>query len=334
MLTDYLKNKAVLITGATGMIGQELVRRLIEENTKKNLKIQILAHARSMEKAEKVFSEDIQKGNITLIISDIAELTVDTPVDYIVHTAGVTGGSKQHIDFPMRTISVAIDGTRRILNLAREKKSKGVVYLSSLEVYGNPGLDREIAETEGGYIDPMNVRSSYSESKRLCECMCAAYAKQYGVPVVSARLTATFGPGVSYQDMRVFAQFARCIIEKKDIVLKSTGETVRNYCDVSDACEAILLLLCKGKSGEAYNIANKETEISIKEMAETFIRLFAQQDIKLVFDLSEDATKLGYQATMKNVLCPDKLMKLGWEPKYSLEDTIRRLVFYMEKNRS
>ena len=95
-----------------------------------------------------------------------------------------------------------------------------MVYLSSLEVYGTPDGTKEfITESDYGYIDPLQARSSYSEGKRMVECLCKAYQEEYGVPVRVARLSQTFGTGVAYDDGRVFAEFARCAMEKKDIVL-------------------------------------------------------------------------------------------------------------------
>lgn len=326
-MKDKLKSKTVLITGATGMIGQNLVAILRRLNEEEGANIRILAHARSPQKAEVIFRKELSDGAVTPLYGDITDLDVKEHVDYIIHTVSVTGGSQQHVDFPMRTISVALKGTECMLELARRCGSDGFVFLSSLEVYGNPGFDKEsISETDGGYIDPMNPRSSYSESKRMCECMIAAYARQYGVPGKVARLTATFGRGIAYQDKRVFAQFAKSILNKEDIVLKSTGETVRNYCDAEDAAWALLKIVVDGEPGQAYNIANMNTEISIKDLAERFIALYPESGTKLVFDPADDIAKLGYNGTMRNVLNSRKLMDLGWTPKYGLDEMIGHLM--------
>lgn len=327
------KSTTFLITGATGMIGQNVIRVLMHLNDCYNAEIQVIAHAQNEQKVKTIFQNEYKREDFKTVISNITNLEITDDVDFIIHTAGVTGGSKQHIDFPMRTISIALEGTKRVLDIALEKKSKGVVYLSSLEVYGNTGFDKEkIAEDDGGYINPVNVRSSYSESKRMCECMCASYTKQYGIPTYIARLTATFGKGVSYQDNRVFSQFAKSIIENKDIVLKSTGETVRNYCDAEDAARAFLVMLVNGEAGSAYNVANMDTEVSIKELALKFIELFPESGTQLVFDLDEDVKKLGYNATMRNVLDADKLMKIGWKPLVDMDEMIKRLVLSMKED--
>ena len=331
---NIFRQKTILITGASGMIGRNIIKLLVQINDTYHTDIKILAHVRNKEKAEKIFREILYSKEIQLIVSDITELEIQQKVDYIIHTAGVTGGSKQHLDFPMITINTALKGTEKVLDCALKNHIKGMVYLSSLEVYGNTGMDKKyIYETDCGYIDVTNPRASYSESKRMCECMCVAYTKQYGIPTYIARLTASFGYGVSYNDKRVFSEFAKCIINKKNIVLKSTGETVRNYCDAEDVAIACMTILAKGEAGQAYNIANMDTEISIKELAQKFIYLYPESESNIEFDLSTDEKKLGYNGVMRNVLNSEKLMKLGWRPINTLDATIKKLVENMKNEK-
>ena len=324
-IIEHYCNKTVLVTGSTGMIGQNVVHLLLALNERYDSNIRIVAHARSKEKLNTLFSTELDQKQIFPIIQDIKDLSVDFPVDFIIHTANITGGSKQHLDFPMRTISTCLESAKKVLDIALENKGK-VIFLSSLEVYGFTGESQDIYETSGGYIDCTNPRSSYSESKRMCECMFAAYAKEYGLGAYIARLTASFGYGVSPTDKRVFSQFAHSIMEHKDIVLKSTGKTIRNYCDAQDVASALLFIMVNGEPGTAYNVANKETEISIKELASKFIELYPESGSKLVFDLSKDATKLGYNAEMRNVLNTDKLNSIGWKAVFGIEEMIHHLM--------
>lgn len=323
----------ILITGATGMIGQNIVSYIQELNQSYNAGIKVIAHGRNAEKLDRIYGSQLAGSWLESCVCDIADLTYSGDVDYIIHTASVTGGSKQHLEMPLRTLNTAIDGTRSVLELALEKKCKGVVFLSSLEVYGFTGNSQnDIKETDGGYIDTMNPRSSYKEGKRISECLFTAYAKQFGLRAMVARLTASFGAGVSPDDNRVFAQFARSIIAGEDIVLKSTGETVRNYCDAKDVASALLTMLAVGEAGEAYNVSNMDTEISIKDLAQRFIDLYPESGSKLVFDLKDDATKLGYNPTMRNVLDSGKLMSLGWKPEIGIDGMIKNLVGSMKSS--
>ena len=265
---EKLAGKTVFVTGATGLIGSQIVRALGCRNRLHGDNIHLVVLARSYEKAEKLFRPLIERGELTVLTGDINALpAVDGPIDYIIHGASATS-SQYFVSHPVETILTAIDGTRAVLQLATEKRVQGFVYLSSLEVYGTPAADAGlIQETYSGYIDPLQVRSSYSEGKRMVECLCASYAAEYGVPVRIARLSQTFGPGVEYHDGRVFAEFARCAIEKRNIVLHTPGRTVRSYCYTKDAVTALLTILLCGESGQAYNVTNMDTAVSIREMA-------------------------------------------------------------------
>lgn len=322
---DVLEGKKLLITGATGLIGSQIVLGLDRHNQISEKKILIYALVRNQRKACEIFKEC--SDFVKIFVADIRdEISFDGEIDYIIHGASMTD-SKQFVDHPVETISTALKGTENILEFAREKAVHSMVYLSSLEVYGiTDPSKKSIKETEYGYIDPLSVRSSYSEGKRMVECMCISYGHEYSVPIKIARLSQTFGPGVSYADNRVFAQFAKSIIEKKDIVLKTKGETYRNYCYIRDAVIGILCVLTEGKQCEAYNIANKETGITICDMAKMVADDIGEGKIKVVFELADNIEKLGYGPTIKIALNTDKIEKLGWKAEVGLRDAFQRMI--------
>ena len=323
-----LENKSVLVTGATGLIGSQIIMALDEHNKSNKNPITIYAYARNEEKARKKF-EDCTTY-VKIVIGDICDdIKIDKPIDYIIHGASITG-SKQFVDCPVETIMTGIEGTKNILEFAREKQIKGMVYLSSLEVYGVTDFSlKSVKEDQYGYIEQLSPRSSYSEGKRMIECMCVSYGSEYGVPVKIVRLSQTFGPGVSYEDGRVFAQFARAAIENKNIVLKTKGETYRNYCYTRDAVIGILCVLLKGEKREAYNIANEETGISICDMARLVAEDIKKRKIKVIFDIDDDIEKLGYAPTIKIALNTKKVQKLGWKAEIGLKEAYNRMIEYM-----
>lgn len=134
-----LNNSSILITGATGMIGQNIVSYIRNLNANEHTHIKIILHGRNEEKLDRLYKAYMNDPLIETVVCDVRDLTYDEGVDYIIHTASITGGSKQHLEFPLRTLETAIDGSRRVLELAREKKCNGIVFLSSLEVYGFTG---------------------------------------------------------------------------------------------------------------------------------------------------------------------------------------------------
>lgn len=335
LIKDSIFNKcenetSILITGATGLIGAHLVKTFAYYNIEKSKKFRIIALARNIEKAQAMLGSLVQKGNIVFYKHDNLDMiNIDENIDYIIHCANPTS-SKFFVEQPVETIMLTLEGTKNILEFAKQKNVKKVVYLSSLEVYGVPVENKKnVTEKDYGYLDPMQIRSSYSESKRMAECMCVSYAKEYGVPVSVARLSQTFGPGVAYNDGRVFAEFARCVIEGRDIVLHTTGNTVRSYCYTKDAVKAILYILFCGEVGEAYNVTNMDTKISIKDMAELVCSLSKNSSMKVQFDISEDISKYGYNPEMVICLDNSKLQKLGWQSTVGLKEMYERLILSM-----
>ena len=314
------KDASILITGSTGLIGRALVHRLSGLGTR------IYACCRSSQKFKACFQN---MDNIVPVYGDICTIDINNlDPEYIIHAASTTT-SRDFVDKPVETIRTAVGGTLNILDQCRNKKLKGFVYISSMEVFGiTPTDNRDIRETDLGYIDVMSVRSSYSESKRLCENLCVSYASEYGVPAKIVRLAQTVGPGVSYTDKRVTVQFARSVIEGKDIVLKTEGKTKRPILYIDDAVSAILTVLEKGKPGECYTAANPDTFCTIRETAEAIIHDIAQDKIKLVFDLDPNA---GYAPDICLNLNVDKLKALGWEPKVGLVESYRRLIESLRK---
>lgn len=331
ILNELPESATVLVTGATGLICSQIVWALACHSEYLHKNIRILAQVRNEKNAYAVFGDLIKAGIVSLCIGDIVEpICVEQQVDYIIHGASPTS-SRYFVEKPVETIVTALKGTQNILEFARQKQVKKMVYLSSLEVYGTPTVaDGYMKEADYGYIDPMQVRSSYSEGKRMAECMCVSYAKEYGVPVVAARLSQTFGPGVSYQDGRVFAEFARCAIEKRDITLHTEGRTLRTYCYLRDAINGLFYLMLRGESGHAYNVTNMETAITIRDMAELVCGL--SEGIRVVLDIPEDVSSFGYNPEMVIRLDSSKLQTLGWKPEVGIEEMFVRLIMSMKKS--
>lgn len=309
--------KTILVTGATGLIGKLCVKSLLNSG----YNTQVIALVRDEKKAKNIFGES---KRLTYLVQDINQrINTTRRVDYIIHAASTTS-SKDFVEKPVETIYTAINGSRNILEFAKNKRLEGMVYLSSLEIYG-VNEKENIKERDYGYIDILNPRSSYSESKKMVETMCISYGTEYGVPVKIARLAQTFGAGVSISDNRVFAQFAKAIINKENIILHTKGETKRNYCYTTDAVRGIFTILTKGENNNAYNVANESSYCSISEMAHLLENEYTKVEYKI------DEVNRGYNPTVKIALNTEKLNALGWEAKVDLKEMFDRLIMNFGK---
>lgn len=309
--------KTILVTGATGLIGKLCVKSLLNSG----YNTQVIALVRDEEKAKNIFGES---KRLTYLVQDINQrINTTRRVDYIIHAASTTS-SKDFVEKPVETIYTAINGSRNVLEFAKNKRLEGMVYLSSLEIYG-VNEKENIKERDYGYIDILNPRSSYSESKKMVETMCISYGTEYGVPVKIARLAQTFGAGVSISDNRVFAQFAKDIINKENIILHTKGETKRNYCYTTDAVRGIFTILTKGENNNAYNVANENSYCSISEMAHLLENEYTKVEYKI------DEVNRGYNPTVKIALNTEKLNALGWEAKVNLKEMFDRLIMNFGK---
>ena len=233
------------------------------------------------------------------------------------------------VEKPADVALMSLRGTESMLEVAR-KTSARMVYVSSMEVYGTL-LEGVVADESAlGWINLAAPRSCYPESKRMCECLCAAYAAQYGVQVCSARLAQTFGAGVLPGENRAFAQFARSAMHGEDIVLKTCGLSEGNYVNTIDCVAGLLVLFAHGEAGLAYNIANEESHGTIREVAELANDVLGNGASNVVIDVDE-SNSAGYAPDVHLRLSSARLRRLGWEPKTSLAGSFVELGAYMRE---
>lgn len=315
-----------IITGATGYIGSMLVKHIKEKDKDAG----IIVPVRDRAKAENMLPHDVRIVELDLCDKRYAERLLETGIraDYIIHCVSVTASAEMVIH-PVEVIESIVNTTQTILMYARQCQIKSMVYLSSMEVYGNINCPKEHRTTEDkvsqGVIELLVSRSCYPMAKRMAENICYSYFKEYGVPVKIARLAQIFGECILPSDKRVFAQFAKAAKEGNDIVLHTHGHSMGNYCGIHDAVSGIMTILEKGVSGEAYNVVNEANTMTIRQMAELVVNKITDGKIKIVYDIPKD-NRYGYAADTELRLSGEKLRSLGWEPKEDLESMYFQLV--------
>lgn len=321
---EGLRDSTVLITGGTGLVGFNLIQELAK--VRESLSLKILALVRNEEKAQSVFKPFLE--HVELICGDVAdELTIVQPIHYIIHGASITS-SRMFVENPVETIMTSVIGTRNMLELGRRKKIRSMVYLSSMEAYGTTTGDSLLTEADVGYLNPLSIRSSYPESKRMCESLCVAFAEEYGVPVKIARLVQTFGPGMQPGDNRAIVQFLHSALAQQDIEIKASGESARMYLYTFDAVSALITILLRGENSTAYNVANKETYCSIRVLAETIVKVTGGNNRVLVNTGTEEERRI-YPPDSFLRLDTSKIEALGWKARYDLNESIRNLMMGM-----
>ena len=328
-LATELEGKTIAITGSTGLLGACMVHCLLALQAQRGVNLHIVAVVRNMEKAVHLFGEEHEElSYYQYDFSSTEPFQPKRKVDYLFHFAAPTV-SKDFIEKPVETMNTVYMGMQNILNYAEQAKLESLVLASTLEVYGTITDDSTpLTEDKQGYLDPMATRSSYPLAKRAAEGLCHNYAVEKQVKVKVARLAQTFGAGVSTQDNRVFAQFARSVIHNEDIILHTTGELSRCYCYTTDAISAMLYILLKGEDGTAYNVANEATYISIRQMAELVAETFNPDHVHVVIEMQEG---LGYSPTTKLRLDTQRIQSLGWTPCYNMKDMFGRLIASMKE---
>lgn len=328
-LATELEGKTIAVTGSTGLLGACMVHCLLALKAQRGINLHIVAVARNMEKAVHLFGEEHEElSYYQYDFSSTEPFQPKRKVDYLFHFAAPTA-SKDFIEKPVETMNTVYMGMQNILNYAEQAKLESLVLASTLEVYGTITDDSTpLTEDKQGYLDPMATRSSYPLAKRAAEGLCHNYAVEKQVKVKVARLAQTFGAGVSKQDNRVFAQFARSVIHDEDIILHTTGELSRCYCYTIDAISAMLYILLKGEDGTAYNVANEATYISIRQMAELVAKTFNPNHVHVVIEIQEG---LGYSPTTKLRLDTQRIQGLGWTPYYNMKDMFGRLIASMKE---
>lgn len=323
---DKLKNKSLMLSGATGLIGSFLVDVILDKNIRDNLNCTVYALGRNKEKAMARFSKHQNNLNLVFIPYDVKlPLILDNVglVDYILHLASNTHPMLYATD-PIGTITTNIIGLQNMLEFSVEHKATRFVFSSSNEIYGENRGDVEIFDEDYcGYIDCNTLRAGYPESKRCGEALCQAYKAQKDLDVIIARVTRSYGPTMNMSDTKAVSQFIKKGIAGEDIVLKSAGTQYYSYTYMADAVSGLLWAMLAGENGEAYNIADIHSDIMLKDLASIIAEINGKE---VVFEIPDVVEAAGYSKATKARLNGSKLHNLGWNPRYDIKSGMERTI--------
>lgn len=326
-----LKNKSIIISGSTGLIGSFFIDVILEKNISDGLNCTVYALGRDEKKAKERFSLHADNKHLVFIPYDVKK-TFDWKnlgtVEYVLHLASNTHPMQYSTD-PIGTITTNIIGLQNMLDLAVNHKAVRFAFASSNEVYGENRGDVELFdENYCGYINSNTMRAGYPESKRCGEALCQAYKVQKKLDVVILRFTRSYGPTMLMSDTKAISQFIKKGIADEDIVLKSSGIQHYSYQYMADSVSGMLTILLCGENGEAYNIAEEHSDIMLKDLAAIIAEMNGK---KVVFEIPDTVEAAGYSTATKARLDGQKLASLGWKPQYDIRSGIERTISILKE---
>lgn len=328
---EKLRNKRVMLSGATGLLGSFFTDVIFEKNIEEELNCTVYALGRNEKKAKERFSKYSENELFRFIQYDVkSPFTRDDlgTIEYILHLASNTHPIQYATD-PIGTITTNVIGLQNMLEFAVKHNAVRFAFASSNEIYGENRGDVELFdESYCGYIDSNTMRAGYPESKRCGEALCQAYRAQKGLDIVIPRFTRSYGPTMLMSDTKAISQFIKNAVSGEDIVLKSTGLQYYSYTYMSDAVYGLLTVLLKGDNGEAYNIADEASDIMLKDLA-TIIASINNKSV--VFEIPDVVEATGYSKATKARLDGSKLKALGWYPMYDINSGMHRTIEILKK---
>lgn len=263
---EKLHKKTIFLTGGTGFIGKWLLHlfQWIKETQEIQFKLIVLTRSPDsfIEKHPELASDfEFVEGDVRnpcgLFCSE---------VDYVIHGATSTDASLNKKD-PLFCFETVIQGTKNILNLAKDSGAKKFLLLSSGAVYGRQNLEvSHQEESNTCSLDINNPNYVYHESKRAAEMLCSVYGEQFGICVNAARCYAFVGPYLPIDQHFAVGNFIKNSIAGEKILIKGDGTALRSYMYPSDLVAWLLTILLEGEPNRAYNVGSEES-LSILQLA-------------------------------------------------------------------
>lgn len=319
---QQLEGKTILVTGATGMLASYVTWLLLYLHEHDGVNVSVVALCRDKQKAEEYFGEFLDKSYFYLLIQDVCDpIAYEGRVDCVFHLAGNASPHFINTD-PVGIMKSNLLGTMNVMELARNKQTAKVLFASTREVYGKNEEAELLDEKAFGTLDPLDDRSCYPESKRAAEALLKSYYLQYGVGFNTVRIAHSYGPTMKLEnDGRVMADLMGDVVAGRDIVLKSSGEAIRAFLYITDAVIGLFTVLFYGENAMAYNLANEMEPISIKDLAQLLASLRADNSVQVIISQGDQK---GYCTYRRTALDTTALEHLGWKPRVSLEEGIKR----------
>lgn len=328
----------ILITGSAGFIGFYLSHFLYQFRDELNLEKVVLLDNFIMGQPDwtKDFLSDKRFSfeKFDIIKDEIENVPAAQEINFVIHMASIASPTFYR-KYPIETVDANVWGLRRLLDFYKEKNLAGMLFFSTSEIYGDPPADKvPTDENYNGNVSATGPRACYDESKRFCETLCRLFAQIHNMPIGVVRPFNNYGAGMKITDKRVPADFAKNIVDGKDLTILSSGTPRRTFCYIADAVAGYLKILLHGKY-DYFNIGIDKPEISVAQFAEIY-RDAGQKILgykgKVTYAVSEDENYLTNNPQRR---CPkiDKARKiLGYEPTILVDEGVERFLTFIKES--
>jgi len=331
-ISPRLGGKTVLLAGGAGFLGKYFVATFdyLNKNSLKDNPCNIIVLDNFIAGLKKNVSEN---KNIKLIQHDISKkFDYDGKLDYIIHAASLASPVFYN-KFPLETIDVGYNGTKNLLELAKERNLDRFMFFSSSEVYGNP-LPEFIPTKEDyfGNVSCNGPRSCYDEAKRVGETLAVNYGNIYNIPIKIIRPFNVYGPGMRLDDGRVIPAFVTAAINGKSIPLYRGGTQTRTFCYISDATVGWFKALLTNEKERVFNIGNDKPEITMNSLAKIVLGLVGNKDAKIEY--LQDTMSIYHDKVDPDRRCPNLSKSknlLNYEPKIELNEGLKRFIIWAQE---
>ena len=330
---NFFSGKTILVTGATGLIGSNLIDTLMKIEG-----VKVIALSLTEEKLKRSFKKYIGNENFRYIARDISLglEDIEETIDICFHAAGSTEGSKVS-NYPVDIIMPNLIGIKNccdfMVSQYKNKKIKGrLILFSSATIYANnTNEDLVVKEEDTNYTEALNGNNaSYSQSKRMVEVIAQAYKKQFDIDFVTARFSYVYGSTVSIPNTAFF-EFIKKSIRREDIVINKANTPRRDNIYVDDVVKALLIISEKGISGETYNVSSNQEKgnyLAIDEIASIIAEV--SNDYYSKMENFRNISAILNETTSKRnpglILDNGKLKELGWNVETDFREGIRKTI--------
>ena len=313
-------SQKILVTGGAGFIGSNFIRYILKKYPEHEIvNLDLLTYAGNLENLK-----DIEGNkNYKFVKGDIADKKL---VNNLVKDcdAIVNFAAESHVDRSILDssdfIRTNIVGTHNLLEAAKNNGLKRFHHISTDEVFGHLGPN----DTAFNENTPYAPRSPYSASKAASDHLVRAYFHTFGLPITISNCSNNFGP--FHFPEKLIPLVITNLLEGKKIPVYGDGLQVRDWLFVSDHCEAIDLIISKGKIGETYCIGGNAEKTNI-DIVKKIIELLKQGEEMIEYVKDRPGHDRRYAIDFSKIKS-----ELGWQPRTSFEDGMKQTVEWYKAN--